>query len=171
MDLKDQLILDRDIKQLQQDKSQIEEGVERKKRELLSVMDLVKKETEKLKINQELNTKALNEISNAQIKWNQEKREQEDLLDKEKIEVKKILNRESFIKTQEQKLKQTENGLIERETAIAEKEKGFTEREKEISSKEDRVNKLVKQGEQHLETAQEKVKGLKDKVLADINNW
>lgn len=168
--LNDQLILTRDIQQLQLEKSRTEDTLERKKRELLSALDLSKKENEKLKGIQELQIKTMNDIRQSQLDWNTEKRLAQEELEAKQSEVTKILNRESYIKLQEQKLRQVETGLSKRENETSEKERGFVEREKEVRVLELQAIKLQKEAEKLLEENQSKASELREKFLKDIEN-
>ena len=169
--LSDQLILNREVQQLQSDKDRVESSLEQKKRELLAALDLSKKESEKLKGLTELQVKIQNEIHEAKIKWNAEKLEQEEKLKSKQTEVTKILNREGYIKLQEQKLRQVENGLITRETSINEKEQAFIEREEKVKLMEEEASKHLKSAELNLQKSEAQVQELKESILKEINNW
>jgi uncharacterized protein (DUF3084 family) len=169
--LSDQLILNREVQNLQSEKSRLEDSLEQKKRELLSALDLSKKESEKIKGFTELQVKIQNEIHEAKIKWNAEKLEQEEELKTKQTETTKILNRENYVKLQEQKLKQFETGLFERENKVNEREQAFIEREEKVKAMEEEAQKHLKTATARLEKSKSDVSKLKESILKDINNW
>jgi hypothetical protein len=169
--ISDQLILTRDCRQLEQDKARLEDNLERKKREALSAMDLVKKETEKLKEIQELSIKTHDKIREDQIAWNTEKRLAQEELESKQVETTKILNQGGYIKLQAQKLLQTEQALVTRENAVSVRESVLKEREDKAKESETKAAKLNKEAEKLLETNQNKSKELKQKFLEEINKW
>lgn len=168
--ISDQLILTRDCQQLEQDKSRLEENLERKKREALSAIDLVKKEAEKLKDIQNLEIKTHDKIREDQIAWNTEKRLAQEELESKQGEVTKILNREGYIKLQSQKLLQIEQGLVIRENEVSAREQKVTERENAVDISDKEALKNKKDAEKLLETNQKKAIELKEKFLKDVEN-
>lgn len=171
MDLSDQLLLERDIQQLQQDKTRLEDNLERKKRELLAALDLVKKEADKLRQIQDEQVKVLDRIRDEKLAWAAEKRQQEEDLDSKQAAVTKILNRETFVKIETQKLVKQQEAVKQRELIVAEHEAARQSKLDAVVARETAVASQEKALEKQAKATKAAAIKLKEQFLKTITAW
>ena len=169
--LEQQLILERDIKQLQQDNSSLEDKNARLKQESLSVLDLIEKQKKTLKGLEERSLKVMDTLRDEKISWETQKREEQASLESKQLEANKIMNRENYIKVQEKEFLKRKSEVELKAQATAEKEASFVQRETLVKD-------LEKQADKHWDEAQ-KVNGyskqaletLKKTIIEEVNKW
>lgn len=171
MDINDKLILDRDIKQLSQEFSNLTDRMERLKREQLDILDLNKKEKDRLEKLQKDLTTTNKEIAEAKIKWANEKREQEDEIIQEKSAATKIINRENFLKLEEQKLAKFSLGLDERKKALTNEENQRSEKESALKLREITLEKKEQSYIDKVLEFEKSISEISETVINHANKW
>lgn len=169
--LEQQLILERDIKQLQQDNSRLQDKNDRLKKESLSILELIEKQKKTLKSLEEEAVKEKDRIRDEKIAWESQKREEEYKVQQKELAATKILNREDFVRSQEQKLAKKEVEVKAQAQANAEVEKGFAEREVEVQKKELEVKKNVEASQKVTSYAKEALEKVKLSIIKEVNSW
>ncbi len=171
MDINDKLILERDIKQLQEQQSRLQDKIEKMERDQLTVLDAKTKLEKEITVLNEKKSEVLKEITEEKSQWRIVQQAEKESLDRQDLDAKKILNRESYVATQELQLKLKEEELTQGQNSVAKRERIIAEKEDGITQKETKADKLVDDKQKLLEKVVTDFGKFKDNVLKEINDW
>ena len=171
MDINDKLILERDIKNLNLEFDSITDKVNRVKREQIDLLDLNKKEKERFETLQKDLTRVSQEIEEAKSEWSLKKSTEESLLSRERTDAKKILNRENFVKLEEEKIIKIMTELDERGKKLDEENSQRSKKDSALKSREISIEKKEQEQAKKQQEWEKSVQELKDKVINHIDLW
>lgn len=169
--LEQQLILERDIKQAQQDNSRLVDKNEQLKKDSISFISLIEKQKKTLKDLEEQSVKVLDKVRDEKVTWENQKREEQEKLQAKELVANKILNRENYVKVQEQELLKRQAEATRQEQTTAVKEASFSQREELIKNLEAQADKHWQEAKKVSEYSKQAMETLKENIVKEINNW
>jgi hypothetical protein len=169
--LEQQIILQRDIEQLQRDNSSLEDKNSRLKKESISILDLIEKQKTKLKELEEQSVRVLDKVRDEKIAWESQKREETEKIQAKELQANKIINREGYVRVQEKELLRRQAEVNQQSQATAVKEATFAQREELVKNLELQADKHWEEAKKTADAMRINLKKLQEKILADINKW
>lgn len=169
--LEQEIILKRDVEQLQRDNSQLQDKNERLKKESLAVINLIEKQKNTLKKLEEESVKVLDRVRDEKVAWESQKADEAAKLEARELAANKILNREGYVKHQEQGLIKKQAEVARQAQATAEKEATFVQREELVKNLESQADKHWQEAKKVMEYAKESLNSLQEKIIKEVNKW
>lgn len=167
--LENKLLLTREVERLQLLERQLNVKIKKLEGEQLELLDLkVKLEKEITALN-EKKSFILKEIQEDKDSWNLYRGAEQEALKEDKLEVKKILNRESFIVSQEIENKKRTEEIGLRENTVGEREKVLKEGLDFLQREKKQANIYVATQQKIVDELKVKVNVIKEEALDKIN--